>query len=261
MRRSLCLVSGLSLLLAATLAAPTFAWGPTGHRVVGRIAEHHLSPQAAQAVAELLAPEELAYVGTWADDIRSEAEWAKADSWHWVTIPDGKTYAEAEKNPTGDLLEAIGRFEKTLADRSAPRLERVQALKWLTHLIGDLHQPMHVGRGDDRGGNEIVVLWFDQPNNLHSVWDGRLIDKTELSFSELAAKLDHATPAEVRDWQKGSPLDWAKESQALRTSCYELGDRRLSYRYLHDHWPTVEHRLLQAGIRLAGELDRLLGER
>ena len=259
MRRSLALVSGFSLLLALSLAPPTFAWGQTGHRVVGRIAERHLSPEAAKAVAELLAPEELAYVGTWADDIRSEPEWGKANDWHWVTIPDGKTYAETEKNPNGDLLEAIGRFEKTLGDRSAPRLERVQALKWLTHLIGDLHQPMHVGGGDDRGGNDILVLWFDEPSNLHSVWDGKLIGATELSFSELAAKIDHATPAEVRAWQAGSAIAWAQESQVLRRTCYELGNRRLSYRYHHDHWPTVEHRLLQAGIRLAGELDRLLG--
>jgi len=248
----------LALLILA-LAPSALAWGPKGHRAVGRIAERHLTPEVARVVAELLAPEMLAYVGTWSDDIRSDPDWAKAESWHWVTVPDGQTYQAAEKNPKGDLLEAIARFEKILADRNAPKPERVQALKWLTHLIGDLHQPLHVGRGDDRGGNDVMVLWQGEPTNLHAVWDGKLIEATELSFSELAELADHPKPEQLVEWQSGKPGDWAGESQQLRSACYELGDRRLSYRYLHDHWPTVQRRLAQAGVRLAGELNRLLG--
>ncbi|HSB60521.1 MAG TPA: S1/P1 nuclease, partial [Vicinamibacteria bacterium] len=258
MRRTLASLLAVLVLVAAP-APPATAWGPTGHRVVGRIAERHLTLEAARAVAGLLSPEQLAYVPTWADDIRSEPKWAMAEPWHWVTIPDGQTYESAPKNPGGDVLEAISRFQKVLADRRAPKLERAQAVKWLAHLVGDLHQPLHVGRGDDRGGNDVLVLWFNEPTNLHAVWDGKLVERTELSFSELADLLDHATPEEVRGWQTSSPLDWAAQSQQLRGACYEMGDRRLSYRYFHDHWPTVERRLLQAGVRLAGELNRLLG--
>ncbi len=256
-RLSLC----LALFLVSWAARDAGAWGQTGHRAVGRVAEHHLTPAAAQAVAELLAPEQLAFVGTWADEIRSEREWTKAEPWHFVNVPDGQTYESAPKNPGGDAIEAIARFEKVLADASAARKERVQALKFLTHLVGDLHQPLHVGRADDRGGNEVLVLWFNQPSNLHAVWDAKMIEQTELSFSELADLLDHATPAQVSEWQAGHPLDWAAESQQLRARCYELGDRRLSYNYLHDQWPVVQQRLLQAGVRLAGELNRLLGGR
>jgi hypothetical protein len=157
------------------------------------------------------------------------------------------------------VLEAIARFERVLADRNAAKPERTQALKWLSHLVGDLHQPLHAGRLDDRGGNETLVLWFGEPTNLHAVWDSRLIDESRLSFSELAELVDHPTAEQVRDWQAGGPRDWASESQDLRGACYQMGDRRLSYRYIHDHWPTVERRLLQAGVRLAGELNRLLG--
>jgi hypothetical protein len=249
----------VALVLVHVGAQGALAWGPTGHRAVGRIAQRHLTPQAAKAVAELLAPEQLAYVATWADDIRSEAEWTKADSWHWVTVPDGQTYESSTKNAGGDVLEAIARFEKTLADRTAPKLERTRALKWLTHLIGDLHQPLHVGRGDDHGGNDVVVLWFNEPTNLHSVWDSKFIDESRLSFSELADLVDTSTPEQVRDWQAGKPIDWALESQQLRAACYEFGDRKLGYRYIHDQWPTVQRRLAQAGVRLAGELNRLLG--
>lgn len=245
-------------LLVLGLAPSALAWGPIGHRAVGRIAERHLTPEVAQAVAVLLAPEMLAYVGTWADEIRSEPEWAKADSWHWVTVPDGKTYESSEKNPAGDVLESIARFEAVLQDVKAPKAERVQALKWLTHLIGDLHQPLHVGRGDDKGGNDVLVLWLGEPSNLHTVWDGKMIELTQLSFSELAELADHPTPEQLREWQSSGPREWARESQELRAACYQLGDRRLGYRYHHDHWPNVQRRLTQAGVRLAGELNRLL---
>jgi hypothetical protein len=254
MRRTAAL-SGLFILLAI----PALAWGPVGHRAVGRIAERHLSPETARQVAALLGPDRLAYVGTWADDIRSDPAWAKAESWHWVTIQLGQTYAESKKNPAGDVLEAIARFERTLADPAAPRLERQQALKWLVHLVGDVHQPLHVGRGDDRGGNEVVVLWFGEPSNLHSVWDSGLIGRSELSSIELAEKADAATPEEVKAWRASSPLEWAAESSALLDKVYVLGDRRLSFRYLYEHWPTVEKRIAQAGVRLAGLLDRVLG--
>jgi hypothetical protein len=146
-----------------------------------------------------------------------------------------------------------------LADRTAPRLERIRALKWISHLIGDLHQPLHVGRGDDRGGNEVLVLWFNEPSNLHSVWDSKIIESSQLSFSELAELVNHPTAEEVREWQASGPREWARESQELRAAYYTIGDRRLSFRYMHDHWLTVERRLVQAGVRLAGELNRLLG--
>jgi hypothetical protein len=238
--------------LSCALARPAAAWGPTGHRAVGRVAEHHLTPEAARAERDLLGSEQLAYVTTWADEIRSEARGAKAEAWHWVTIPDGQTYEATPRNPDGDVLEAIARMEKVLGDRTAPHLERTEAVKWLSHLIGDLHQPLHVGRGDDRGGNDIVVLWFGEPTNLHSVWDSKVIENSQLSFSELADLVDHPTAEEVRSWQASRPSEWARESQELRPACYAIGDRRLSHGYVHDHWPTMQRRLLQAGVRLAG---------
>jgi hypothetical protein len=249
-----------ALALAAVLtASPSWAWGPTGHRVVGRIAERHLAPETAREVAAILGPERLAFVGTWADDIRSDPAWAKAETWHYVTIPAGVTYADSRKNEAGDVLEAIARFERVLADAAAPRPRRQEAIRWLVHLVGDLHQPMHVGQRDDRGGNEVVVLWFGEPSNLHAVWDSGMIDRMEMSSVELAEKIDVALPAQVAAWQATSPLAWADESRAASDPAYALGDRRLSWKYLYEHTPVVERRLLQAGIRLAGLLDRALG--
>ncbi|HUP42959.1 MAG TPA: S1/P1 nuclease, partial [Thermoanaerobaculia bacterium] len=137
------------------------------------------------------------------------------------------------------------------------REDRVQALRFLVHFVGDVHQPLHVGRRADRGGNEILVLWFGEPTNLHSVWDGRMIESEELSFTELARFIDHPTPEELAAWRAGGYREWIAESFALRPEVYDLGDRRLGYGYAYEKLPIVRRRLLQAGVRLAGLLETI----
>jgi len=243
-------------LLALWAAAPSAAWGPIGHRAVGRIAERYLTPAAAHAVSEILAPERLAYVGTWADEIRTDPAWNKAIDWHWIDAPEGVAIGEGKRNPNGDILEAIERFRGILADPTQPRLERAQALKFLVHFLGDLHQPLHAGTTGDRGGNEILVTWFDKPSNLHAVWDEGMIEQAKLSAIELAEKVDHPTLQEVAAWQAQGPLEWARESHALLPEVYKIGDRRLGWKYQSEHWPTVEQQIAKAGVRLAALLNR-----
>ncbi len=246
-----------TLLIALLLLLPTYAypWGKNGHRIVGRIAENHLTPEAAKAVEELLAPEQLAYVGPWADWIRSDPERPDHGPWHYVSIEDDETYETTEKNPKGDILVKIQDFEKQLRDPKTTRQERIDAIKWLNHLIGDLHQPLHVGRRGDRGGNDTEVLWFSDEDNLHSVWDTALIEHEALSFTEFAELIDHPTEAQIKQWQSTGPMEWAKESFALRSQVYDLGGGRLSWGYVYKNLPTVRERLLQAGVRLAGLLN------
>ena len=253
-----------SLSLAALLAAvvvlpsPTAAWGPIGHRVVGRIAENHLDPQARRAVACLLGPESLARAATWPDEIRSDPAWKRADPWHFISIDDGETYETTAKSPDGDVVEAIGRFAAVLGDPAAPRERRIEALRFLVHFVGDVHQPLHVGRRADLGGNRVEVTWFGERSNLHSVWDSGLIENEKLSFSEMAEFLDHPFPGEVIAWQAGEVLDWVTESFGLRSQVYEIGDGKLSWEYAYRKLPLVRLRLLQAGVRLAGLLNRVL---
>jgi hypothetical protein len=260
-RRVSLLLAGA--LLAGTLPRTAQAWGATGHRVVGRIAEAHLSREARRAIKGLLGRETLAEVATWPDDIRSDPAWSHSKPWHFVTIEEGKTYQESKD---GDAVEAIRRFKKTLQDRDAKKKERVIALKWIVHLVGDVHQPLHVGRGGDYGGNAIKVKWFGKDSNLHSVWDDGMIDATKLSFSELARFADKATEAQVAEWQKSDVLDWVQESIRFRTRAYTVPGPKVSdsYRYSYVNLPLVKLRLAQAGIRLAGLLNEVLapsGER
>ncbi len=242
------------------LPLSVFAWGATGHRVVGAIAAEHLSKKAGKAVQDILGDESLAIAATWMDEVRSDPADRYMNDWHWVTIPDGETYATAEKNPKGDAIETIGRMEKLLRSDTIPPERRLRYLRILIHLVGDIHQPLHVGKGDDKGGNDFQVRWFKKGSNLHRIWDSEMIDEDGLSYSELATSIDHATRPQITSWQKGDAASWAHECLALRPAIYDVqqGDV-LGYDYQHRNWPIVEEQLLKAGIRLAGVLNKIFG--
>lgn len=247
-----------ALLTFVLLPILAFGWGKNGHRVVGQIAENHLTPKAAKAVRDLLGADSLAEVSNWADDIRSDPAWKRADPWHYVNVPDGQTYDTMEKNPAGDILVALRRFEATLRNPNAPKEERIQALKFMVHMIGDLHQPLHAGKREDLGGNRVSVHWFRsaESTNLHTVWDDLMIEHEKLSFTEWARFLDHPSAAEIKDWQGTDYLAWMEESYKLRDRAYEFKQGLpLSYEYVYRSMPIVKQRLLQGGVRLAGTLN------
>jgi hypothetical protein len=247
--RNICLI--IILWLYANTA---LAFGATGHRVIGQIADNHLTAQARASVSELLGPTSLAEVSTWADEIRSDSRWDHASSWHWVTIEDGDTYQSSKKNPNGDLVVKLHEFMATLADKGAAKEDRIVALKWLVHLVGDVHQPLHVGRGADRGGNGIAAEWFGDPTNMHRVWDSEIIRSTRLSFSELSRFIDKASTAQVLKWQKSTIMDWVDEAVGLRNAVYTVPDS--TYEYSYKNLPVVKQQLLKAGVRLSGVLNQ-----
>jgi len=229
---------------------------------VGEIAEHHLTPRARAEVEKLIAPQTLADVSTWADEIRYLPEWKKADTWHYISIDDGETLSTTARNPLGDVLEAMERMERTLRDRAASPTERAEALKFLVHFVGDVHQPLHVGRRDDSGANKFEVVYNRRTIDLHWVWDALIVNDQGYSYSELARALDHPTAQQIRAWQRASFADWIGESQALRPLVYRLPeDRKLNSLYAYERWPTIKERLLQAGVRLAGRLNAIFDPR
>jgi hypothetical protein len=235
-----------------------FAWGATGHRVVGAIAADHLTKKASKAVQDILGDESMAIAATWMDEVRSDPADRYMRDWHWVTIPDGETYATAEKNPKGDAVGTIGRMEQLLKSDTVPPDRRRMYLRILIHLVGDIHQPLHVGKGDDKGGNDLQVRWFKKGSDLHRIWDSGMIDEYGLSYTELAASLDHATPAQITAWQKGDAASWAQECLAFRPAVYAVQKgEALGYDYQYRNLPIVKAQLLKAGIRLAGVLNAL----
>lgn len=239
------------------------AWGLTGHRVTAAIAERYLSFEARAAIRGILGPSEtIAEASNWPDFMRSSDDpfWKnEASVFHFVTVPKGKTYAEVGAPAAGDAVTALKRFSDTLMNPAATAEEKRLALRFVVHLIGDLHQPLHAGDGTDRGGNDVKVKFFDTQTNLHSVWDEGLIDREQLSYSEwtdwLAAKI---TDEMARSWSVTDPLIWIAESTAIRDRIYPASDT-LSYRYQYDHIATIREQLQKGGVRIAVYLNQLFG--
>lgn len=256
--------------LAGTIAAwalalspaPALAWGKTGHRVVGAIAVKYLTPQAAAGVKRVLGVETLAEASTWPDFMRSDPSdfWQyKASPWHYVTVPQGKAYAQVGAPPEGDAVTALAQFSTTLRDPKASLADKQLALRFIAHIVGDLQQPLHAGNGTDKGGNEVQVTFAGKPTNLHAVWDSGLVDDEQLSYSELAEWLGaRITSADAKSWGSADPAVWIAESAALRDTIYPAkGETNLSYRYVFDHTAQMELRLEQGGVRLAAYLNQV----
>jgi len=270
------------------------AWGPTGHRIIAEIAERHLTPEAKQAIEKILGPAPLASIATWPDFIYSEKEWDFARSRHFITIPDDQTLEtvvnELRKDDKVDnVFEAVEYFTAVLQGKEEQRKQfednakkhkvkllkgsiEASALAFLVHFTGDVHQPMHVGRPGDYGGNAIQVGWFGEQSNLHRVWDANLIDSENLNFSEYTRFIDLATPEIIKEYQKATLEQWTQESIDLRKKIYnylhiektfdpEAAERRkrpsLSYQYVHDYIEPLNKRLLKSGLRLAGRLNAI----
>lgn len=234
------------------------AWGQTGHRAIGQIAENHLSIKAKKSIEKILGHESLAIVSIWMDEVRSDDNFDHTHSWHWVSIPDGGDYASSTKNPDGDVIEAIERMIALLKSDTTSMDKRKESLKFLVHLVGDLHQPLHVGNGTDKGGNDVKVKWFYKNSNLHRIWDSGIIDQKGLSYTELAKSIDNASKDQIARWTVGKAVNWAEECMSLRKQVYDIGGaENLSYEYMFKNWALVQEQLNKAGIRLAGILNSI----
>jgi hypothetical protein len=228
------------------------------------VAERHLCPETRAALAPLLAGLSLADAGLWPDSIRGRPEWEHSKPWHYINVPDGGSVAHAARRDATNVLAALARFERELGDPSLGIGERGRALRFVVHFAVDIHQPLHVGRADDRGGNLVPVIVAGRETNLHALWDGEpLRPPGAPGPSRRARALADPPAALVRQWQRAGPADWADESLRLRPQVYAFslnqGAVALPVAYVDWARATVDRRLLQAGVRLAGRLNALVG--
>lgn len=252
-----CLVLLVSFGLQSANVNPI--WGPTGHRTVGKIADEYLKPSTKRQIKKLLNRKSLAFVSTFADEIKSDKRYKKFSSWHYVNMPFNETYETSSKNPKGDLVSGIDFCKKVIQDKNASTDDKAFYLKLLIHLIGDLHQPMHIGLKEDRGGNDIKLQWFYKDSNLHKVWDSNMIESFNMSYTELAENANFLSKKQVKAIQKGSVVDWANETHVLTKRIYDSakeGDN-LRYKYSYKYLETVRIQLQKGGIRLAKVLNDL----
>jgi len=240
----------------------SFSWGVTGHRVIGEIAQQHLTKKAKKELFKLTGKETLAWVANWPDFIKSDSTWNHASTWHYVDMPGHmekeKFIDELKKLPGKNLYTQIQAMIAELKDKSLQLEKRRVALYFLIHLVGDLHQPLHVGRDEDAGGNKIVVYWFDKKTNLHTLWDSMLIEFQQYSYTEYAKLLDIKEPEEVKAWQSASLEDWFYESHVLSDVIYDdtAAESKLGYKYNYQFQKILEEQLLKGGFRLAALLNQ-----
>jgi hypothetical protein len=242
-------------------------WGATGHRVVGEIADDYLSCRAKRKIKKILGTESVAISSNWADFIKSDNTLRHLDPWHYLNIDSGIRYDDfmrfLQTDTSTNAFTKINFLTNELkTNKSLDVMQKRFYLRMLVHLVGDVHQPMHAGRKSDLGGNLVKVMWFNEPSNLHSVWDDKIIEMQKLSYSEYTANINHTTKRQCREWQQQPLSMWIWESYEWAGKIYayiKQPDQKLSYRYNFDYIEIVNERLLKGGVRLAGLLNDIFG--
>ena len=259
-------IIGSAMLLGAFLASESaLAWGLTGHRVVSQIAEQHISKKTRKEITKIIGPQKLAYWANWPDFIKSDDSWKHADSYHYVNIPgdlNRQQFDAALEQTSDENMYKKGLFlMNELKNNKNLTIEQKQHdLYFLIHILGDAHQPLHVGRPDDLGGNRIKVEWFRDKVNIHTVWDSKLVDFQNYSYTEFATVLDKKSKDDIEKLQTGSLEDWLFESYKKADKIYSQtpANENYSYDYNYKFSETLENQLLKGGLRLAKYLNDIL---
>ena len=236
-----------------------YGWGDKGHRVVAILADTYLTEHTRQQVTKLLpAGTTLADAAVWPD--KEGRRITDLDLLHHVSIPDHTNGYDQERDckARNCMVEALKWFTSLVADSKAPINVRLIALRYVAHLVGDMHQPLHAGRREDRNGTDIIVNYRAQTNSLHLFWDINIVEMEEGSAEQMANWLQAGTTMEERTkWQSGDPKTWTDESFRLsRSYAYTLGESmELSDDYVATALTIVRRRLVQAGVRLGWLLN------
>jgi hypothetical protein len=253
----------LSFALMVIIAVGLISWGTIGHRTVAQIAANHLTPEAKRGIYVLLGNQSLADVSTWADEVRNEPTYKKTAPWHYLNLPLGLSYeqfvAAVKSQPNENIYTALLKCEKELADKNVSLDQKAIDLRFIVHLVGDLHQPMHISRAEDKGGNSIQVQFLGKGTNLHALWDSKLIEHEGLDYSQMAKDYDKASTAQINQWQHDDVLKWIYESYQTSSKLYTevQSGSKLDEDYYNRQLPIVKQRIEIAGIRLAGLLNTL----
>ncbi len=243
----------------------SMAWGVNGHRIVGQIADAYLTKNTKREIYKILGTESIAMTSNWPDFIKSDPAYSYLGPWHYINLKPGlsetdiKTYLA--NDTVTDAYTKINWLVTQLKNKDLQQENKILYLRLLIHIVGDVHQPMHIGRLDDRGGNNIKIMWFNNPFNLHQVWDEKLIDFQQLSYTEYATAINHTTKAQRKEWQAEPVNEWIWHSYQHAEKIYAdiKPDDKLSYLYNFKYIGTVNEQLLKGGVHLAGLLNEIFG--
>jgi hypothetical protein len=245
-------------LLAITFTA--FAYDAVGHRIVADIAYQNLTEKVRTQLDHLLGKHGIVYESTWADEVRSDNKYAYSYQWHYQDLDDNMTTAGLKKlldNPKSEgehLFYALG----NMTSRLKTDKNDVEAIKFLIHFVGDLHQPLHMGRKEDKGGNKVDLNWFGRKTNLHALWDGALIENQKMSYSEYSKYLQDKFESRKAEFKKCTLLQSIEASYAVRNLIYsyDYSDTN-NYHYAYYFDDKLDEMLYRGGIQLANVLNAI----
>ncbi|MEO6538819.1 MAG: S1/P1 nuclease [Ferruginibacter sp.] len=240
------------------------AWGALGHRIVGQIADSYLTKHTKKEIAEILGNESVAMSSNWADFIKSDPSYNYLSNWHYINLNGGlsreqvQTYLDADT--ATDAYTKINFLVTELKNESLELDKKKMYLRLLIHIVGDVHQPLHVGRLEDRGGNSIKILWFGTRYNLHQVWDEHLIELQQLSYTEYASAINYTTKEQLKSLQMQPLSQWIYQSYQIAQKIYgdiTEPDQKLEYKYNFNYLGILNQQLLEGGVHLAGLLNEI----
>jgi hypothetical protein len=256
----------LFIIAVIYLPLQSMAWGTNGHRICGQVADSYLTPKARAAIKAILGDESIAMSSNWADFIKSDPQYKYLSNWHYVDFDKEYSYSQMQaflkQDTATDAYTKMNFLIGELKKKNLPKANKLLALRMLIHIVEDVHQPMHTAHTDDKGGNDIKLTWFNNPTNLHSVWDSQLIDFQQLSYTEYATWINHTTVAQRAQWQKAPISQWLFESSLIATKIYagvKDGDKVNVYKYNFDYIDILNKQLVKGGVRLAGLLNQIYG--
>ena len=256
-----------------------YAWGPMGHDVVAAIAEQNLNRKTKRKISKLLNGHSIVFYSTWMDNIQNSPYWEdgynQTKTWHYANVDKGHTYQTMAKNENGDVVNKLEMLTDAMTNRYDELTDsmKVDYLKMIVHMVGDLHCPMHAGRLSDRGGNNTKVKWFGQPTNLHSIWDSKMIDSArKWNYTEWVDQLDIHNRKYRKDIAAGDYEDWFTTTVTNAAKIYDYVEDisqnlpeeelpNLSYQFVYDFSPMLEEQLLLGGYRLAYVLNTIFSGR
>ena len=249
-----------------------YAWGPMGHDVVAAIAEQNLTRKAKKNITKLLDGKSIVYYASWMDSIQNSPYWDfgynKTKTWHYANVDKGKTYQTMDKNKYGDVVTGLTYLTKELTEnyKNLTDSMKVDYLKMVIHMVGDMHCPSHAGRLSDRGGNDTKVKWFGEKTNMHSVWDSKMIESARRwGYQEWVEQLDRKDKKYIKEITKGTYEEWFMQTVNNAARFYDYvesmpgNNPNLSYKFVFDFSQTLEECLILGGYRLAYVLNTIFG--
>ena len=250
----------ISTILFTVLSLSNYAFDATGHRTVADIAYHNLSTNAQKQVDDLLGKHGIIYFSVWADDVRNDSTYTYSYNWHFQNLADNMTVQDLQKlweNPTSQGEHLFYAIQKMI-QRIKKDKNDAEALKFLVHFVGDLHQPYHLGRAEDRGGNDIQTKWFNQTIKVHQLWDRELIAHQAYSYLEYSQYLQDKYSKQNTDYKNSTFLQSIIAVYELRKELYTYDYAKMRYyEYNFKYKDKLDEMLYRGGTQLANILNAI----